>query len=88
MGTMSSVPKVDTSQYESFDAILSHLDELVGEVRDKSTSLERSLDLLDEAVALGSKAVDLVDTAELSARESSQEDVPEATGDAGGHEAG
>lgn len=30
-------------------------------MRQKDTSLERSLDLFDEAIALGSKAVDMVD---------------------------
>lgn len=59
-----SVAKVDTSRYKTVDDILDHLDEIVGEVRDRKTSLEHSLDLLDEAVALGSKAVDLVDTAD------------------------
>lgn len=61
--------KPDISAYQTFDAIADRLDEIIGQVRDKDTSLERSLDLFDEAIALGSKAVDLVDTAELSPEE-------------------
>lgn len=64
--------KVDTSPYQTFDQILDHLDELVDQVRDKKTSLERSLELLDEAVALGTKAVDLVDVAQAEGGSSSQ----------------
>ena len=37
--------RVDTSAYTSFDDIVGRLDEIVGVVRDKDTSLERSLDL-------------------------------------------
>lgn len=61
--------KPDVSAYQSFDQIADRLDEIVGQVRDKDTSLERSLDLFDEAIALGSKAVSLVDTAEPSPAE-------------------
>ena len=53
--------KSDVSQYKNFDQIADRLDEIVGQVRNKDTSLERSLDLFDEAIALGSKAVDMVD---------------------------
>lgn len=73
--------KVDTSQYQSFDDILEHLDDLVGQVRDKGTSLEHALDLLDEAIALGSKAVDLVDTAEPSATELTSGNAAGPTGE-------
>ncbi|AEB07100.1 Exonuclease VII small subunit [Coriobacterium glomerans PW2] len=53
----------------SFDDITARLDEIIGQVRSKDTSLERSLDLFDEAIALGSKAVEMVDTSKLSDRE-------------------
>ena len=53
--------KIDTSAYKTFDEIAGRLDEIAGQVRQKDTSLERSLDLFDEAIALGSKAVDMVD---------------------------
>ncbi|MBR1830361.1 MAG: exodeoxyribonuclease VII small subunit [Atopobiaceae bacterium] len=58
--------KPDTSAYKTFDQITGRLDEIIVQVRDKDTSLERSLDLFDEAIALGSKAVDLVDTTEFT----------------------
>ena len=61
--------RVDTSAYKSFGDITQRLDQIVGEVRRKDLSLESSLDLFDEAIALGSKAVDFVDTEEPSAEE-------------------
>lgn len=56
----------------NFDDITSRLDEIVSTVRSKDTSLERSLDLFDEAIELGSQAVDMVDKFELSPREADQ----------------
>ena len=56
----------------NFDEISSRLDEIIATVRSKDTSLERSLDLFDEAIELGSKAVDMVDKFELSPREAEQ----------------
>ena len=61
--------KPDLSAYKDFDQITARLDEIVGQVRDKDTSLERSLDLFDEAIALGSKAVDMVDTTNFTPSE-------------------
>ena len=61
--------KPDVSAYKSFDQIVTRLDEIVGQVRDKDTSLERSLDLFDEAISLGSRAVGLVDNTDFSAAE-------------------
>lgn len=54
---------------KTFDDITERLDEIVSQVRSKDTSLERSLDLFDEAIELGSEAVDMVDRLELSPRE-------------------
>ena len=54
---------------QTFDDITERLDEIISQVRSKDTSLERSLDLFDEAIQLGSKAVDMVDSFELSDRE-------------------
>ncbi len=66
----------------NFDDITARLDEIVSTVRSKDTSLERSLDLFDEAIELGSKAVDMVDKFELSPREAEQlEDAYEADTD-------
>ena len=61
--------KVDTSAYRSFDEIGARLDEITSQVKDKGTPLERSLDLFDEAIALGSRAVDLVDAIEFTPEE-------------------
>lgn len=61
--------RVDTSRYQTFGDITGRLDDIVTQVRDKDVSLERSLDLFDEAIALGSKAVDLVDATDFSPEE-------------------
>lgn len=61
----------------NFDKITARLDEIVSAVRSKDTSLERSLDLFDEAIKLGSRAVDMVDSFELSPREADMLDEQE-----------
>ena len=57
------------STIHTFDDITERLDQIIAQVRSKDTSLERSLDLFDEAIALGSKAVDLADSFDSSAPE-------------------
>lgn len=64
--------KPDVASYESFDAITDRLDQIVSQVKKKDTSIERSLDLFDEAIALGSKAVDLVDVSPVGEAEKSR----------------
>lgn len=61
--------RVDVSRYQTFGEITERLDDIVAQVRDKDVSLERSLDLFDEAIALGSKAVSLVDATDFSPEE-------------------
>lgn len=61
--------KPDISAYRNFEQITGRLDEIVVQVRDRETSLERSLDLFDEAIALGSRAVELVDKNDFSPSE-------------------
>ena len=61
--------RVDVSRYQTFPEITDRLDDIVAQVRDKDISLERSLDLFDEAIALGSKAVSLVDATDFSPEE-------------------
>lgn len=61
----------------TFDDITARLDEIITTVRSKDTSLERSLDLFDEAIELGSRAVDMVDSFELSPREAEMLDERE-----------
>lgn len=60
------------STVHNFDDLTERLDEIISTVRSKDTSLERCLDLFDEAIGLGSKAVDMVDSFELSPREEEQ----------------
>lgn len=66
--------KPDVSQYETFDQIAERLSGIVDAVRDRDISLERSLDLFDEAIALGSKAVEMVDATNLTEAEKAQLD--------------
>ncbi len=56
----------------SFEDITTRMDEIISAVRSKDTSLERSLDLFDEAISLGSHAVELVDSFDLSPSEAEQ----------------
>ena len=79
--------RIDTSKYTTFDQITARLDEIVGQVRRKDLPLESSLDLFDEAIALGSKAVDFVDTApvtplEVAAAQKTQGEGHEPSGQA------
>lgn len=60
------------STVRTFDDVMARMDDIVTAVRAKDASLERSLDLFDEAIALGSKAVEMVDNFELSDREAAQ----------------
>lgn len=80
--------KVDVSGYQTFGDIAERLDVIVSEVRDKDVSLERSLDLFDEAIALGSKAVSLVDTTDFSPEEEARLGELQGSTDAAGTEKG
>lgn len=80
--------KVDVSGYQTFGDIAERLDVIVSEVRDKDVSLERSLDLFDEAIALGSKAVSLVDTTNFSPEEEARLGELQGSADAAGTERG
>ena len=61
--------RVDTSAYKTFGDISARLDEIVTEVRRRDIPLESSLDLFEEAIALGQKAVDFVDTDAVTGEE-------------------
>ena len=71
---MVKMPKADIAQYKTYEEIKNRLDVIEKEVKSKDISLERSLDLFDEAIALSSKAVDLVDKTNFSEQESQQID--------------
>lgn len=57
------------ANYQSFSDISKRLDDIVKEVRNKDVSLEKSLDLFDEAIKLGSRAVDMVDATDFTPEE-------------------
>lgn len=57
------------AEYGSFSEVRARLDEIVTEVRKKDLSLEKSLDLYEEAIKLGNRAAELVDKPEFSAEE-------------------
>ncbi len=61
--------KADVHQYKTYAEIKDRLSEIAQEVKSSETSLEQSLDLLDEAVVLGSKIVDLVDKTDFTEEE-------------------
>lgn len=78
------------AEYGTFSEVRSRLDEIVSEVRKKDTSLEKSLDLYEEAIKLGNRAAELVDKPDFSdeelmsaqAVEDSQESAASLDGDA------
>lgn len=57
------------AEYGTFSEVRARLDEIVSEVRKKDTSLEKSLDLYEEAIKLGNKAAELVDKPDFSDEE-------------------
>ncbi|MGN0073235.1 MAG: exodeoxyribonuclease VII small subunit [Coriobacteriales bacterium] len=61
------------AEYGSFSEVRARLDEIVTEVRKKELSLEKSLDLYEEAIKLGNRAAELVDKPEFSPEELEQE---------------
>ena len=70
-------------QREDFESISARLNEIVNAVRSKDISIERSLDLLDEAIELGGAAVDIVDSiASVAGLDESQDEdaAPETAG--------
>lgn len=80
--------RIDTSPYDSLASITERLDQIVTQVRRKDVPLESSLDLFDEAIALGSKAVDFVDTAEVEPSEAAQVKAEQDADQEGSHESG
>lgn len=51
---------------KTFSEVVDRLDQIVAAVRSKDTTLEQSLDLLDEAIDLGLGAVELVDSPQFA----------------------
>lgn len=57
------------AEYGTFSEVRARLDEIVSEVRKKDLSLEKSLDLYEEAIKLGNRAAELVDKPDFSDEE-------------------
>jgi len=84
-----SKAKADAAAYRTFDEIGGRLDQIIEQVRSKETPLEQSLDLFDEAIVLGSKAVELVDSVDFTPEEEARiKAAVEGEGDAAGDGAG
>lgn len=58
--------------YDSFGEVRARLDEIVAEVRNKDLSLEKSLDLYEEAIKLGNKCAELVDKPDFTEEEAAE----------------
>ena len=57
------------TQYSTFSEVRARLDEIVVEVRKKDLSLEKSLDLYEEAIQLGNRCAELVDKPDYTLEE-------------------
>lgn len=57
------------AEYGTFTEVRARLDQIVAEVRKKDLSLEKSLDLYEEAIALGNRCAELVDKPDFSPEE-------------------
>lgn len=69
-----------TREYGSFGEVRKRLDEIVVQVRDKDLSLEKSLDLYEEAIRLGNVCAELVDKADYSEEEARAAEGEEPAG--------
>lgn len=80
----------------SFTSTRARLDEIVAQVRKKDTSLEKSLDLLEEGVRLANQCTELIDHADWESIDSAEaaeaaaepEESGEVDEDAAGEPAG
>jgi exodeoxyribonuclease VII small subunit len=61
----------------SFSTARTRLDAIVTQVRKKDTSLEKSLDLLEEGVRLANACTELIDHADWVASDATAPDAPE-----------
>lgn len=57
------------AEYKTFAEARSRLDQIVAEVRKKDVSLEKSLDLYEEAITLSNRCAELVDKPDFSPEE-------------------
>ncbi len=71
-----------TDESYSFSAAKTRLDEIVTQVRKKDTSLEKSLDLLEEGVRLANVCTELIDHADWASAPGSVAESSESAVDA------
>lgn len=85
---MDGVVTMAETSPETFGEVRARLDEIVSLVRSKDVSLEKSLDLYEEAIRLGNRAAELIDKPDYTAAEiaeanevieAGQEEGPEIT---------
>jgi len=85
--TDTATENTKTTVPDSYAETKEQLDEIVAQVRKKDVSLEKSLDLLEEGVALANRATELIDQAAWEAIESEttdgEQDADEADPEAG-----
>lgn len=67
----------DPATYNDFDELLKRLDGILGEVKAKDVTIEASLDLMDEGIALALRATDLLEKPDFTDRERSELDAAE-----------
>ena len=60
------------TEYGTFAEVRARLDEILVEVRKKDLSLEKSLDLYEEAIKLGNRCAELVDKPDFSEEEAAE----------------
>ena len=60
------------NEYSTFGEARARLDEIVAEVRSKDVSLERSLDLYEEAIKIGNRCAELADKPDYTPEEVAQ----------------
>ena len=56
-------------ELKTFGEVRARLDEIVAEVKSKDTSLEKSLDLYEEAIKLGNRCAELIDKPDYTEEE-------------------
>ena len=69
---------VALSSASRYGEVVTRLDEIVNTVKSKDSSIERGLDLLDEALRLSMEAVEQVDIAQTAPQEEAVADEPSA----------
>ncbi len=69
----------DASTYTDFDELMARLSAIVSSVKAKDTTIEQSLDLLEEGISLGLRATDIVEDPTFTPAE--REALAEAQGE-------